>query len=330
MPSKKLTAQKRAELQKQKNKQQYKQQNKQQKSRGFPKRLVLFIVIIVAIAGIYFVVSNSGDGGTTIVNTAPSAVDDYAVLAMNSEIYKINPLTNDNDLDDDNLTITKITYPAHGYAELVSGIIQYTPDNNFSGVDTIGYTISDGEKETTSKIHIIVTGDDNPIALIDTTMGTIVVELFEDKVPHTVANFVKLAKDGFYNDLVFHRVIDDFVIQGGGFLASGIQIPSTYGAIDLEISPDVLHVDGAIAMARTVDPDSATCQFYICDGAQRALDDDYRQENYGERGYAVFGVTIDGIEIVRSIASVETTTKNGMSDWPVNNVFINSITIEND
>lgn len=325
MPSKKLTAQKRAELERKK--------YKQQRSSGFPTLLILFIVIIVGVVGVYFVVSNLGNGdtngGTPIVNTAPSAIDDYAVLAMNSEIYTIDPLANDIDLDNDNLTITRITYPTHGYAEMVSGLIQYTPETNFSGVDSFDYIISDGENEATSKVHVIVTANTNPIALIDTTMGTIVVELYEDKVNNTVENFVKLANDGFYQDLVFHRVIDDFMIQGGSFTASGIQTPSPYGAIDLEIHPDVLHVDGAIAMARTADPNSATSQFYICDGAQRALDDDYRQENYGESGYTAFGVTIYGIEVVRSIASVDTTTKNGMADWPEDNVFINSITIEN-
>ena len=326
MSSKKLTAQKRAELQKQK--------YKQQRSSGFPTLLILFIVIIVGVVGVYFVVSNLGNGDTNgdtpIVNTAPSATEDYTVLAKNSSAYLIDALANDNDPDNDNLNITSITDPSHGEAELILGAIYYTPETNFSGVDSFDYTVSDGENEATSKVHVIVTANTNPIALIDTTMGTIVVELFEDKVPNTVANFINLANDGFYEDLVFHRVIDDFMIQGGSFTASGIQTPSPYGAIDLEIHPDVLHVDGAIAMARTADPNSATSQFYICDGAQRALDDDYRQENYGESGYTAFGVTIYGIEVVRSIASVDTTTKNGMADWPEDNVFINSITIEND
>ncbi len=158
----------------------------------------------------------------------------------------------------------------------------------------------------------------NPIAIIDTSMGTIKVELFKDKVPNTVDNFIKLANAGFYEDLVFHRVMDDFMIQGGGFSSDGIQKQSPYGTIDLEISVDVRHVDGAIAMARTNDPNSATSQFYICDGAQSFLDDNY----------AAFGVTIEGIDIVRAIALVDTTTKNGMQNWPVEDVIINKITIE--
>lgn len=162
------------------------------------------------------------------------------------------------------------------------------------------------------------TSEGNSIAVIGTSMGTIKVELYEDKVPNTCENFIKLANDGFYDGLVFHRVIDDFMIQGGGFTSDGTKKESPYGTIDLEINPEVRHVDGAIAMARTSDPNSATSQFYICDGAQSFLDDNY----------AAFGVVIDGMDVLRDIASVSTTTKNGMADWPVDDVTINSITIE--
>ena len=164
------------------------------------------------------------------------------------------------------------------------------------------------------------TEEGNPIAVIDTSMGTIKVELFKDNVTNTCENFIKLANAGFYDGLVFHRVIDDFMIQGGGFKSDGSQKESPYGTIDLEIHPDIRHVDGAIAMARTNDPNSATSQFYICDSAQPNLDDNY----------AAFGVTIEGINVVRSIASVQTTMKNGMNDWPAEDVLINSIKIEND
>lgn len=166
--------------------------------------------------------------------------------------------------------------------------------------------------------NIKASESENPTAIIDTNKGTIKVELYLDKVPNTVINFINLAQDGFYDGLVFHRVIDDFMIQGGGFTSDGTQKQSPYSTINLEISPDVRHVDGAIAMARTNDPNSATSQFYICDGTQSFLDDNY----------AAFGATTDGIEVVRAIASVETTTKHGMNDWPQTDVIINSITIE--
>jgi len=158
--------------------------------------------------------------------------------------------------------------------------------------------------------------EENPVAVIETSMGTIKVELFRDKVPNTVKNFIEYANDGFYEGLVFHRVIDDFMIQGGGFYPDATK-KETNDPIDLEINPEVRHVDGAIAMARTNDPDSATSQFYICDGPQSFLDDNY----------AAFGVTIEGIEVVRDIASVETTNYIGLDDWPVENITINSVTI---
>ena len=165
------------------------------------------------------------------------------------------------------------------------------------------------------------TSEGNSIAVIDTSMGIIKVELYEDKVPNTCENFIKLANDGFYDGLVFHRVMDDFMIQGGGFTSDGTKKESPYGTIDLEINPEVRHVDGAIAMARTSDPNSATSQFYICDGSQSFLDDNY----------AAFGVTIEGMDVVREIAALDpehTTTKYGMQNWPVDDVIINSITIE--
>ena len=180
-------------------------------------------------------------------------------------------------------------------------------DNNESGDQSNG---SNGQ----------VTNETNPIAVIDTSMGIIKVELFKDKTKNTSENFINLVNDGFYSGLVFHRVIDDFMIQGGGFRPDGSQKTSPYGTIDLEINPEVRHVDGAIAMARTNDPNSATSQFYICDGARPDLDDNY----------AAFGVTIEGIDIVRAIASVDTTTNFGMQDWPKEDVIINSITIENE
>jgi cyclophilin family peptidyl-prolyl cis-trans isomerase len=174
---------------------------------------------------------------------------------------------------------------------------------------------SPSQNNTTPKV--------NPIAVIDTTMGTIKVELYPDKMPITTANFIKLTNDGFYSGLVFHRVIHNFMIQGGGYWANGTQKGDPLGPIKLETSPDVLHVDGAISMARLNTPvDSATSQFFICDGAQTSLDGQY----------AAFGKVIDGMDVVRAIAALDpdhTTTKYGSAkNWPVDDVIINSITIE--
>ena len=158
----------------------------------------------------------------------------------------------------------------------------------------------------------------NPYAILETSMGTIKIELYKDLAPNTVDNFINLTNISFYDGLVFHRVIDDFVIQGGGHLPDWKRKESPFGPIDLEIHPLARHVDGAIGMARTSDPNSATSQFYICDGPQHFLDDNY----------AVFGkVTLKTMSVVRDIASVETTTKYGMEDWPVDDIIINSVVI---
>ena len=189
-------------------------------------------------------------------------------------------------------------------------------------VAVVAFVILQNSSPNTNNNGSSATG--NPIAVIATTMGTIQVELYTDKMPTTTANFIKLANDGFYSGLVFHRVIDNFMIQGGGFYPNGTQKQDPYGTIKLETSPDVLHVDGAISMARLSSPvDSATSQFFICDGAQTSLDGQY----------AAFGKVIDGMEVVRAIAALDpdhTTTKYGSNqNWPVDDVIINSITIQN-
>jgi peptidyl-prolyl cis-trans isomerase A (cyclophilin A) len=173
----------------------------------------------------------------------------------------------------------------------------------------------------------------NPIAVFDTTVGEFKVELYQDKLPNTCANFIKLVNDGFYDGMIFHRVKDDFMIQAGRYYPDGSQSQSPYGPIDLEIHQDVEHVDGAISMGQTPgDPNSATSEFFICDNEQRGLDDDYLQ-NYGQRGYAAFGVTIEGIEVVRDIAS--TPHDNSLEPSPgggkpLENIIINSISIINE
>ena len=220
---------------------------------------------------------------------------------------------------------------------IVIGGSSFSINNGIGNVGRIGHTkiypeetteyvltVQEDKETYTANTTIIVeelTEDEEhkyPNATIDTTEGIIKVKLFDDKAPNTVDNFIKLANDGFYNDIVFHRVIDDFMIQGGGYHANGTLKESPYGTIDLEIHEDLRHLDGAIAMARTNNPNSATSQFYICDGPQSYLDADY----------AVFGVVTEGINVIRSIASVSTETKYSMQNWPTDDILINSIVIE--
>ena len=166
----------------------------------------------------------------------------------------------------------------------------------------------------------------NPIAVIDTSIGTIKVELYKDKMPITVNNFVKLANDGFYDGLIFHRIKDDFMIQAGRQTSEGTIKTSPYGNIQFEES-DIKHVDGAISMASSGEKVGGSAEFFICDGAQQGL-------NYK---YAAFGVVIEGIDIVQTIAtmphdeSLEPTPENPYlpgGGKPLTDIIIYSITIE--
>ena len=161
--------------------------------------------------------------------------------------------------------------------------------------------------------------DENPIAVIDTSMGIIKVELYKDKMPITCDNFIKLVNDGFYNGMIFYRISDNFMIQAGRYFADGSEEFSKYGNIDFEES-DVKHVDGAISMASTGVKVGGSSEFFICDGEQTFLDGNY----------AAFGVTIEGIDVVRNIASQPQDNSNPAGGGkPLEDIIINSITIEN-
>jgi cyclophilin family peptidyl-prolyl cis-trans isomerase len=144
-----------------------------------------------------------------------------------------------------------------------------------------------------SVFPVACTSDNSPVAVLETSLGTIRFKLYEDKAPITTANFIKLAESGFYDGLIFHRVVDNFVIQTGDPLGTGMG--GSAETIPLEIGKGLTHTDGAVGMARSQDPNSASSQFYICDGPQHGLDGNY----------AVFGQVIEGMEVVRAIASVK-------------------------
>jgi peptidyl-prolyl cis-trans isomerase A (cyclophilin A) len=158
----------------------------------------------------------------------------------------------------------------------------------------------------------------NPVAVFDTSLGTFRVELFRDKMPQTVNNFVRLVNAGFYNGIIFHRIGANFMIQAGRYLDNGSQKTSPYGNIPFETS-DVKHVDGAISMASTGAKVGGAAEFFICDGAQSFLDGNY----------AAFGVTISGLDVVHTIAQQENDhSESSTIGTPLQNIVINSITIE--
>lgn len=198
----------------------------------------------------------------------------------------------------------------------VTGLDIYTYKLNWDGVEEVA--VEEEEEEVVEEVVEEVELSDNPVVVINTSMGVIKAELFEDKVPTTVANFKKYVEDEFYSDVIFHRIIDGFMIQTGGFTSGVTQKQATYDSIELEVMDDLKHVDGALSMARTNDPNSATSQFFICDGAQEFLDNQY----------AVFGQVTEGMDVVREISAVETTTVDFYSDVPKDDVVIYNAYLE--
>lgn len=158
---------------------------------------------------------------------------------------------------------------------------------------------------------------------ISTTFGDITVELNADKAPITVANFLEYVREGLYDGTIFHRVIDNFMIQGGGFDTSMQQRP-TNAAIENEADNGLRNEFGTLAMARTMEPHSATSQFFINVSNNEFLN--HSGKNMQGWGYAVFGKVIDGTEVLDKIRALPTTSRNGHQDVPVDTVIIESIT----
>jgi len=164
-----------------------------------------------------------------------------------------------------------------------------------------------------------------PQAVIHTSMGDIGLELYEDKSPGSVANFIRYANDGFYDGTIFHRVISYFMIQGGGMTAD-MKDKETLEPIINEAPNGLSNKRGTIAMARTNNPHSATSQFFINVEDNQKLDY-VRQGSSSEWGYAVFGKVISGMDVVDAIRSVETHTVGPHGDVPVEPVTILSVEI---
>ena len=157
---------------------------------------------------------------------------------------------------------------------------------------------------------------------IKTNHGDIKVELFDDKAPITCENFRQYVADGFFNDTIFHRVIPNFMIQGGGMEADMSQ-KSTRAPIKNEADKGESNRRGTLAMARTMDINSATAQFFI-----NLRDNDFLDHGTRDFGYAVFGKAVDGMDVVDKIAAVPTGNKGGHQDVPVETVTIVEVTAD--
>jgi cyclophilin family peptidyl-prolyl cis-trans isomerase len=160
----------------------------------------------------------------------------------------------------------------------------------------------------------------NPKVVMDTSMGKITIELYEDKAPITVKNFLRYVDEKHYDGTIFHRVMEDFTIHGGGF-DTKMKEKETYKPIKNEAGNGVSNKRGTIAMARTPEPDSASALFFI------NVKDNPRLDRAGKNaGYAVFGQVIEGMDIVDKIRLVKTVNKgSAFADVPVEQVVIQSV-----
>jgi len=162
----------------------------------------------------------------------------------------------------------------------------------------------------------------NPILEMRTNQGTLKIELFADKAPATVANFLQYVKDGFFDGTVFHRVIGNFMIQGGGF-TTDMQQKKTRAPIKNEADNGLTNQRGTLAMARTQVVDSATGQFFINLTDNAFLN--HRDKSSAGYGYAVFGAVTEGMDVVDAIAKVKTGSSGFHQDVPVEPVVIESV-----
>ncbi len=161
-----------------------------------------------------------------------------------------------------------------------------------------------------------------PRVKLATSMGDIVLELAPDKAPKTVANFLQYVRDKHYDGTVFHRVIDGFMIQGGGFTGE-FKEKATRAPIPLEATNGLRNDRGTVAMARTGDPNSATSQFFINVGNNNMLN----APNPDGHGYTVFGKVVSGMDVVDKIRNARTGNKSRMQNVPLENITIQSATL---
>lgn len=167
----------------------------------------------------------------------------------------------------------------------------------------------------------------NPQVVIKTNLGDITIELYPDNAPKTVANFLQYVEEDFYNNTIFHRVIQNFMIQGGGF-DSTLKEKTTGSPIENEANNGLKNEIGTIAMARTSDPHSATAQFFINVANNTFLN--FTAPNQRGYGYTVFGRVTDGLAVVNKIAATPTGSGGPFrSDVPKNTIIIESVSLQN-
>ena len=225
-------------------------------------------------------------------------------------------------------SIISFTVINRGYNSQIQSLVNEskTKDNKIGELKIKITELNNSLIDITQKYNALETRRDvysNPITVVlETSMGAIVLELYPESAPVSVENFVTYVEQGYFDGLVFHRVIQNFMIQGGGFLSNGTYREPTLDPIVCESNNGLYNSRGAIAMARSSQPNSATSQFFI-----NVVDNpDLDYPSFDGYGYAVFGKVIDGINIVDNIANLETASKltpyGTVDDWPIENVAI--------
>lgn len=165
-----------------------------------------------------------------------------------------------------------------------------------------------------------------PRVEIETSQGNIILELYPDKAPKTVANFLQYVNSDFYKGTIFHRVINNFMIQGGGFTRDLTEKPTNAPIVN-EAGNGLLNELGTVAMARTNDPDSATAQFFINLTNNQFLNHVYPSPE--QMGYCVFGKVVSGLDVVKQIGLTPTSSIGGFADVPVKAITIKSVKVIN-
>jgi cyclophilin family peptidyl-prolyl cis-trans isomerase len=183
-----------------------------------------------------------------------------------------------------------------------------------------------GSEQTPAAGQPLTPAPGNPVAVITTTVGDITVELFKDKAPVSVENFLQYVRDGFYSGTVFHRIVPGYVIQGGGFTAKMEEKPTRPPILN-EATNGVSNARGTLAMARTRALRSATSQFFInlIDNSSKLNHRGYAPEDFG---YAVFGRVLSGMDVVDKIAAVKTQRVGPFDDVPVEPIVIKAVTVK--
>jgi len=181
------------------------------------------------------------------------------------------------------------------------------------------------KQETPNMTETTAAAGANPVVTMETTMGTLTIELDAANAPNSTQNFLQYVEDGYFVDTTFHRVIKGFMIQGGGITADMRDKPSKHAPIQNEANNGLKNDRGTLAMARTGDPHSATSQFFINHKDNGFLN--LRPDSMEGWGYAVFGKVTEGMDVVDAIADVATGNKGGHQDVPVETITITAVSV---